>query len=223
MEIKILKNIFESNAQVAGEIKDLLRQRKIFMIDMMGSPGGGKTTVTERIINSLKDKYRIAVIEADVSTTRDSEKLARHGIQIIQIETNLFGRECHVESSWVKKCLEDFDLDNIDFVIIENIGNLVCPAEFELGDDTRVVVLSITEGEDKPVKYPLMFSSSQTVILNKIDLLPYLNYDINEVKENIKSVNPGMEIFEVSAVTGQGFEALINSIDEKISRKINSR
>jgi hydrogenase nickel incorporation protein HypB len=220
MEIKVLKNIFASNKQSADEIKALLKQKKIFMIDMMGSPGGGKTRVTDRMIASLKDKYKIAVIEADVSTTKDAEKLAVHNIPIIQIETNLFGRECHVESSWVKKCLEDFDLEKLDFVIIENIGNLVCPAEFELGDDIRVVVLSIAEGEDKPVKYPLMFSSSQVVVLNKIDLLPHLSYDLDEVKKNIKSVNPQMKIFGASAITGQGFDAFIDYIAEKIEEKI---
>ena len=222
MEIKILKNIFAANEAVADEIRDILRQKKIFMIDMMGSPGGGKTAVTDRIISSLKSKYRIAVIEADVSTAKDAEKLAVHNIPIIQIETNLFGRECHVESSWVKKCLEDFDLENLDFVIIENIGNLVCPAEFELGDDLRVVVLSITEGEDKPVKYPIMFHTSQAVVLNKIDLLPYLKYDLAEAKQNIASVNPAMRVFEASAVTGQGFDAFISYLEENIERKINT-
>ena len=220
MEITVLKDIFSSNQQVAGEIKNLLKKKKIFMVDMMGSPGGGKTTVTDRIIGSLKGKYRIAVIEADISTTKDAEKLAKHDIPIIQIETNLFGGECHVESSWVLRSLEKFNLDNIDFVIIENVGNLVCPAEFELGDDLRVVVLSLTEGEDKPAKYPLMFRTSRTVILNKIDLLPHLNYDLNEVKKNIKSVNPDMKIFEASATTGQGFDAFLSYLTDLIDKKI---
>lgn len=220
MEITILKDIFSSNAQVASEIKDLLKKKKIFMIDMMGSPGGGKTTVTDRIIDSLKKKYKIAVIEADISTTKDAEKLAKHDIPIVQIETNLFGGECHVESSWVLKSLEKFNLDNIDFVIIENVGNLVCPAEFELGDDLRVVVLSLTEGEDKPAKYPMMFRTSQTVILNKIDLLPHLNYDMNEVRKNIKSVNPDMKIFEASAVTGKGFDEFLSYLTGMIEKKI---
>jgi hydrogenase nickel incorporation protein HypB len=220
MEIRILKNILASNKQFADEIRALLKTKKIFMIDMMGSPGSGKTKVTDRLIASLKDKYRIAVIEADVSTTKDAEKLAVHNVPIIQIKTDLFGRECHVESSWVKKCLLDFELNKLDFVIIENIGNLVCPAEYELGDDMRIVVLSIAEGEDKPLKYPLMFSSSQVALLNKIDLLPHLSYDLNEVKSNIKSVNPGMQIFEASAVTGQGFDEFINYIAQMIEDKI---
>ncbi len=220
MEITVLKDIFESNEQVANQIKDLLKQKKVFMIDMMGSPGGGKTTVTDRIVDALKDKYRIAIIEADISTTKDAEKLAKHDIPIVQIETNVFGGECHVESSWVMKCLEKFDLDSLDLVIIENVGNLVCPAEFELGDDVRIVVLSLTEGEDKPAKYPLMFNTSQTVILNKIDLLPHLNYDLDEVKKNIKSVNPDMKMFEASAATGEGFDAVLDYLKENIDKKI---
>lgn len=220
MEITVLKDIFESNAQVANEIKDLLLKKKIFMIDMMGSPGGGKTTVTDKIINAFKDRYRIAIIEADISTTKDAEKLSKHDIPIVQIETNIFGGECHVESTWVQKSLEKFDLDNLDLVIIENVGNLVCPAEFELGDDIRVVVLSLTEGEDKPAKYPLMFRTSQCVILNKIDLLPHLNYDLNEVKKNIKSVNPDMTIFEASAITGEGFDKFLDYMDGLIAKKI---
>ena len=222
MEIKILKDIFSSNIQVSNEVKDTLAQKKIFMIDMMGLPGGGKTAVIDRIISSLKEKFRIAIIEADVSTSKDSERLVAHDIPIIQIETNLFGRECHVESSWVKKCLEDFDLDKIDCIIIENIGNLVCPAEFELGDDIRIVVLSITEGEEKPVKYPLMFNTSQATILNKIDLLPHLQYNMDEVRNNIRAVNPEMKIFEASATTGEGFEDVVNFISEKIEKKIAS-
>lgn len=219
MEIKILKNIFSSNTQVSNEVKEILKQKKVFMIDMMGSPGGGKTATIDKIIGLLKDKYRFAIIEADVSTSKDSERLTGHDIPIIQIETNLFGRECHVESSWVKKCLEDFDLDNIDCVIIENIGNLVCPAEFELGDDIRVVVLSITEGEDKPVKYPLMFNTSQVTILNKMDLLPHLQYSMDEVRNNISSSNPEMKIFETSVTTEAGFEDVAAFIGEKIEAK----
>ncbi len=220
MEITVLKDIFESNVQVANDIKELLKKKKIFMIDMMGSPGGGKTTVTDRIVNSLKDRYKIAIIEADISTTKDAEKLAKHDIPIVQIETNVFGGECHVESSWVQKCLEKFDLDSLDLVIIENVGNLVCPAEFELGDDVRIVVLSLTEGEDKPAKYPLMFNTSQTVILNKIDLLPHLNYDLDEVRKNIKSVNSNMIIFEASATTGEGFDTFLDYLTENIDKKI---
>jgi hydrogenase nickel incorporation protein HypB len=219
MEIKILQDIMASNKNVAEEIKDLLASKKIYMIDMMSSPGSGKTSLNDLIIGALKKKYRIAVIEGDIKTTRDAERLAKHNIPIFQIETERFGGDCHLESSWVKRCLEQFDLDDLDLVIIENIGNLVCPAEFQLGDDERVVVLSVTEGEDKPLKYPLMFHTSDTLVLNKIDLLPYLDYSVDELLVNLKKVNPKIKIFQVSAKTGEGMEALFVHISDNIDKK----
>ena len=221
MEIQILKDIMQSNKDVANEIRDLLKEKKIYMIDMMSSPGSGKTTLNDKIISALKDRYKIGVIEGDIKTTKDSERLAKHGIQIIQIETDRFGGDCHLESSWIKKCLESFDLDNLDLVIVENIGNLVCPAEFEIGDDERIVVLSVTEGEDKPIKYPLMFNTSATLILNKTDLLPYLDYNMDELMENVKQVNPKLSIFQVSASKGDGLDALLSHLIKQIDSKIN--
>jgi hydrogenase nickel incorporation protein HypB len=219
MEIKILKDILESNKNAANEVKALLREKKIYMIDMMSSPGSGKTTLNDRIIGALKRDYRIAVIEGDIKTTKDSERLAKHDIPIFQIETDRFGGDCHLESSWVKKCLEQFDLDSLDLVIVENVGNLVCPAEFQLGDDERIVVLSVTEGEDKPAKYPLMFNTSNTMVLNKIDLLPHLDYDINELMANLKKVNPNMTVIKVSAKTGEGMDSLLKHIRGNIDKK----
>ena len=151
MEIQVLQNIYESNIQKAEEIKKLLSTKKVYMFDIMSSPGAGKTTITDRIINDLIKDYNIALIEGDIETTNDAQRLAKYNIPIVQIETKLFGGACHLESSWILGCLEKFDLNAVDVVIIENVGNLVCPAEFELGDDERVVVLSVTEGEDKPV------------------------------------------------------------------------
>lgn len=222
MEIKILKDILESNKNAAAEVKTLLREKKIYMIDMMSSPGSGKTTLNDRLIGALKKKFRIAVIEGDIKTTKDSERLASHNIPIFQIETDRFGGDCHLESSWIKRCLEQFDLDNLDLVIVENIGNLVCPAEFQLGDDERMVVLSVTEGEDKPAKYPLMFNTSDTMILNKIDLLPHLDYSVDEMMTNLKKVNPHIRVFNVSAKTGEGIDSLIEHITANIEKKIQS-
>jgi hydrogenase nickel incorporation protein HypB len=223
MEIKVLKDIFESNEELAGETRDLLKKKKVYMVDIMSSPGSGKTTIADRIIGALKGDYRIAVIEGDIETTRDAEKLAGHGIPIMQIETSRFGGDCHLESSWVRRCLDSFDLDNLDLVIVENVGNLVCPAEFELGDDERIVVLSVTEGEDKPLKYPLMFNSSHTVLLNKIDLLPHLDYSLREALENIRRANPKMTVFQVSAKTGEGFEAFLGHLSRNIEKKTGKR
>ncbi len=220
MEIKVLKNIFESNRERASEIRELLKKKKVYMIDLMSSPGSGKTTITDRLIGALKKDYRIAAIEGDIKTTKDAEKLAKHGIPIVQIETSLFNSDCHLESSWIMKCLEGFNLDDLDLVIIENIGNLVCPAEFELGDDERIVVLSVTEGEDKPLKYPPMFISSKTLLLNKIDLLPHIEYDLNEVLENVKRTNPNMMVFQMSAFTGEGFEPFLQYLRGNIDAKI---
>lgn len=219
MEIKVLKDILASNESRAEEIRTLLKEKKIYMIDLMSSPGSGKTALLDRIIGSLKSRYRIAVIEGDIKTTRDAERLAGHDVPIIQIETSLFGGDCHLESSWIRKCLEGFDLDSLDLVIIENIGNLVCPAEFELGDDERIVVLSVTEGEDKPVKYPLMFNSSQTLLLNKVDLLPHLDYSVEEVMANVKRVNPKMTVFRTSARTGEGIDEFVAHLAANIERK----
>ena len=220
MEIKVLKDIFESNKERAVEIKELLAKKKVYMIDLMSSPGSGKTTITDKILSELKGDYRIAVIEGDIKTTRDAEKLSKHNIPIIQIETALFGGDCHLESSWIMKCLEQFDLDSIDLVIIENIGNLVCPAEFELGDDERIVVLSVTEGEDKPLKYPLMFNSSATMLLSKTDLLPHLDYNVDEALENARRANPKINIFKVSSKTGEGFGDFIAHLRRSIDAKI---
>lgn len=219
MEIQILKDIMESNREMADDVSALLKKKKIFMIDIMSSPGSGKTTLTDKIIASLKSKYRIAVIEGDIKTTKDAERLAKHDIPIMQIETDRFGGNCHLESSWILQCFDAFDLDNLDFIIIENVGNLVCPAEFELGDDERVVVLSVTEGEDKPAKYPLVFNTSKTMILNKIDLLPHLEYSMDELNINLKKVNPNLKVFEVSATKGTGMEDLINYFAKRIDEK----
>jgi len=221
MEIKILRDIFESNKQVAKEINELLITKKVYMLDIMGSPGCGKTTITDKIITSLKNKFKIGIIEGDIETTCDSDKLAIHNLPIIQIETSFFGGDCHLESSWIMKSLEKFNLNNLDLVIIENVGNLVCPAEFELGDDERIVVLSVPEGEDKPLKYPLMFNTSKTLLLNKIDLLPHLNYNIELVKKNIQKVNPKINLFQISAVTGKGFDKFIAYLSDNIEKKIN--
>ena len=219
MEIKVLKDILESNISKAEEIRSLLKEKKVYMCDIMSSPGSGKTTLTDRVLSVLKNEFRCAVIEGDIKTTRDAEKLAKHDIPIMQIETSLFGGDCHLESSWIRKCLESFNLDELDAVFIENVGNLVCPAEFELGDDERIVVLSVTEGEDKPVKYPLMFTSSQTLAITKIDLLPHLDFSMEELLENVKRVNPKMNIFMLSARTGEGMDAFLDHLRLNIAKK----
>jgi hydrogenase nickel incorporation protein HypB len=220
MEIKVLQDIMSTNKETASEVQALTTEKKIYMIDLMSSPGSGKTTLADKLISELKKDYKIAVIEGDIKTTRDAERLAKHDIPIVQMETERFGGDCHLESSWVRKCMNEFNLDEIDVIIVENIGNLVCPAEFELGDDERVVVLSITEGEDKPVKYPLAFNTSKTCIISKMDLLPHLDLDMDELMENLRKVNPRQKVMKISATSGEGMKDLFDHFRQNIKAKI---
>lgn len=202
-EIKVMKKILNINDRIATELRKDLRERNLFYVNLMSSPGSGKTSIIERTAHDFSRK--IFTIEGDIQTTLDSERLARSGIRVYQINTGPFGGDCHLEAGWIRSALEDIDLSDIDYLFVENIGNLVCPAEFDIGAHLNAVVLSVTEGEDKPLKYPLAFHNSQLCIISKIDLLPYLDIDLAKIKENVRSVNPQMEIIELSAKSGEGF------------------
>ncbi|HUU40040.1 MAG TPA: hydrogenase nickel incorporation protein HypB, partial [Desulfatiglandales bacterium] len=169
MEIKVVKNILEANEVIASQNKKIFTEKGVYVLNLMGSPGAGKTTLLEKTVESLKDKTNIAVIEGDIETSRDAERIAAHGIPALQINT---GGACHLDGNMVRKGIEEFDLDQLDLLIVENVGNLVCPAEFNIGEDDKVMIISVTEGDDKPLKYPLMFQVSSVLLLNKIDLLP---------------------------------------------------
>jgi hydrogenase nickel incorporation protein HypB len=188
----------------------------------MSSPGSGKTTTLQKTLERLMPDIRAAVIVGDVSTTHDADRLAVTGAPVVQVNTDAFGGDCHLAAHVIERAADDIDLDAVDLLIIENVGNLVCPAEFDIGEDARVVVLSVTEGEDKPVKYPAMFRSCDAALLNKIDLLPYLDYDKALAIGYIHQVHPGMPIFEISARTGEGLEAWIGWLKEKISSKLKA-
>ncbi|MFM6912547.1 MAG: hydrogenase nickel incorporation protein HypB, partial [Dolichospermum sp.] len=175
--------------------------RNILALNLMSSPGAGKTTLLTRTINDLKDKLNINVIEGDQETTNDAEKIKSTGCKVVQINT---GTGCHLDASMIEKGLQELNPPLNSVVMIENVGNLVCPALFDLGEAAKVVILSVTEGEDKPIKYPYMFRSSDIMILTKIDLLPYLNFDVQRCLEYAKQVNPNMQIFQVSSTTGEG-------------------
>ncbi|MCK4654269.1 MAG: hydrogenase nickel incorporation protein HypB [Candidatus Cloacimonetes bacterium] len=203
-EIKVMKKILNINDRIAEELRISLKDKGIFYINLMSSPGSGKTTIIEETAKKFGKK--IFVIEGDIQTTLDAERIAKLGIRTYQINTGPFGGDCHLESGWVKSAIEEIDLEGIDILFVENIGNLVCPAEFDVGAHINTVVLSVTEGEDKPLKYPLAFRNSQLCIISKTDLLPYLDISIDKIKENIKNVNPQMEVIELSAKTGDGFE-----------------
>lgn len=202
-QINVGEDLRQRNREIAGENSSMLRSHGVFSLNIMSAPGAGKTSLLVATIPLLKEKYRIGVIEGDLQTSRDAERVAALGVEVFQIET---GGVCHLDSAMVHSALHQFDLDSIDMLFIENVGNLVCPAEFELGVDGRVMLMSITEGDDKPKKYPLMFSESKLLILNKTDLLPHVDFDIERARSEAMEINPGIEILELSCRTGEGLE-----------------
>lgn len=220
MEIKVVRNILEANERSADTVREILAEKNIYLINIMGSPGSGKTTLISSLIPELS-KYRIAVIEGDVETTTDSEKLTPLGIPIIQINTSIFRGECHLEASWIHSALEDLPLEELDIVLIENIGNLVCPSEFDLGSDLSFVVLSIPEGDDKPIKYPLMFRKTDAVVISKMEFAEAFEYNFIKLEENLRKVsnNP---IIKTDAKNGTGLAELAKFIEEKVEKKINA-
>lgn len=202
MKVKVVSKILEANDRIAEENRKVFKSHGLFVINLMSGPGAGKTTLVERTIESLNG-LRIGVIEGDIAGTDDAERISRFNVPVVQINT---GGACHLDANMINEVLPDLPLENLDMVIIENVGNLVCPAEFNVGEDIKVMLLSITEGHDKPRKYPLMFKESSALIINKIDLLPYLEVDINKIKRDALSINPSLAIFEVSCKTGEGTE-----------------
>jgi hydrogenase nickel incorporation protein HypB len=210
MKIEILKNVMAANDNLAEEIRADSQKVKTCVMNMMSSPGSGKTTILEKLLHRLLfNGIKTGVIEGDISTTKDAERIVGDEVPIIQINTEKFGGDCHLGSEVIKPALKQLNYENLDLVIIENVGNLVCPAEFDTGADQNIVVISVTEGEDKPLKYPLMFRKCQLAIINKIDLLPYLNYDIQLLEKNIRQINPNMEILKISSQTEENIDELL--------------
>lgn len=211
--INVRESVFEENDKVAIENFQFLKEKNILSLNFMGSPGSGKTTVIEETIKNLKDKYRIGVIEGDIAGSYDSRRLEKLDIPVVQINT---GGSCHLDANMVKKGINNLPVDNLDIIFIENVGNLVCPAEFQTGSRINVVVSSITEGSDKPLKYPLMFRISQICILNKIDVKDAY-FEKNEFIKGVKEVNPDITIFEISAKRGDNLNQWINHLQKIIS------
>lgn len=217
MEVKVVKPILEANEAIARENKKLFDQKGIYVVNLMGAPGTGKTTLLERTLELLKGRFRVGVIEGDITTSRDAERIASHSIPVVQINT---GGACHLDGNMVREGLEGLDLDGLQVLFVENVGNLVCPAEFNIGEDDKVMILSVTEGDDKPLKYPLMFQVSSLLLLNKVDLLPYVDFDLDRFRGYTLQVNPRIEIIEVSCKTGQGFDRWISWLEERIAKKV---
>lgn len=216
MQIKVMTNILDRNDQIAAEVNERLSAKGIFVVNLLGSPGCGKTSLLEHTIIGLKNELSIAVIEGDLFTAKDADRIEQHGVPVVQINTS---GGCHLDANMVSSVLENLDLENLDLIVIENVGNLVCPAEFNIGEDVKVTVLSITEGEDKPLKYPLIFKQASAVILNKIDLLPYTSFDMHAAIKDITSINPDAVLIEASAQTGQGLSQWYDWLKQQVRMK----
>ena len=218
MEIKVLSNILKANDAIAEENRQMFSQRGILTLNFISSPGSGKTSILEKTIGQVKNDYRLGIIEGDIQTSKDAERIHALGIPVVQINTQ---GGCHLDANMVKMALPGIPLDEIDCLIIENVGNLVCPAGYQLGEDMKVAVLSVTEGDDKPSKYPEIFHESRVMIINKMDLLPFTNFDLAVARESALQINPHLQIFEVSCKSGQGFDAWTEWLKAKISDRLN--
>ena len=203
-KIAVETDILAKNNRLARENRNLFFRKGVFVLNLVSSPGSGKTTILERTLHDLRQKFRFAVIEGDQQTDNDAVRIAATGVPVRQVNT---GAGCHLDAHMVGHAVENFDLDDLDVLLIENVGNLVCPASFDLGENHKVVVLSVTEGEDKPLKYPPMFHNADVMLLNKMDLLPHVDFDAEKCREMARRVNPGILIFDVSGKTGEGMEA----------------
>jgi len=200
MNIKVLKNVLAANDQVASRNREQLAAKKITAINFISAPGAGKTSLLEKTIPALK-QFRLGVLEGDIATTRDGDRIAKLGVPVVQLLT---GGACHLEAPLVQRGLGELNLDALDLVLIENVGNIACPAEFDLGENAKVGILSVTEGHDKPGKYPLLFHEVSALVLNKVDLLPYTNFDYDEFLRDFRKLNANAPVFQVSCRTGQG-------------------
>ena len=220
-EIKIVRRVLDVNDAMADQNRKLFAEQKVFVLNVMSSPGSGKTTLLEKTLPHIMPEIQCAVIVGDICTTNDADRLAKTGAPVVQVNTDEFGGDCHLAAHVIEKALGNLALDAIDLLIVENIGNLVCPAEFDIGEDARMVVLSVTEGEDKPLKYPAMFRECNAALLNKIDLLPHLDYNLEAAVQSILQVHPDMPVFEISAKTEEGFTPWIDWLKHKVSHKLN--
>jgi len=201
MEIPVIRNVFEANSNIAGELRALFIRHGILVLNLISSPGAGKTSLLERSLSELKTEFRMAVIEGDLQTDNDARRVAATGAKAVQINTE---GGCHLDAAMVRAALAYFDLAELDILFIENVGNLVCPVAFDCGEDDKIALLSVTEGDDKPEKYPLLFNLASALILNKVDLLPYVDFDLPRATHFATRLNRGLAVFEVSCRTGQG-------------------
>jgi len=215
-QLELEQDILYKNNLLAERNRGFLEAKNIFALNLVSSPGSGKTTILEKTIQLFKDGPEMAIIEGDQQTSNDAERIASTGVKVVQINT---GKGCHLDAHMVLHAIQKLEVNNNSILMIENVGNLVCPSMFDLGESIRVVIMSVTEGEDKPLKYPDMFMTSQICVINKIDLLPYLDFDLQKAKDYAMRINPKLKFFEISASTGEGMEAWITWL--KTSKVLN--
>jgi len=216
MKISVVRNILEANDRIAQQNRDLFNENGLLVINLMSSPGAGKTSLLEKSIDALKGDLRIGIIEGDIQSSQDAERIAKKGVPVVQINT---GGACHLDGNMIRDTFGEFNFREIDLLVVENVGNLVCPAEFRVGEDFKVMILSVTEGDDKPAKYPLMFRESKVLLINKIDLLPYVDCSLEKIKEDSFKINPDLTIFRISCKTGEGLEDWYNWLRKQIKTK----
>ncbi len=213
--IEVKQSIFADNNQDADRLRQQMKEEKTFLINLMSSPGSGKTTTLTKLIAALKDSLRIGVMEADIDSDVDADTISRTGVKVIQLHT---GGMCHLDADMTRQGIRQLETANLDLVILENVGNLVCPAEFDTGAAMNMMILSVPEGHDKPLKYPLVFQVCDVMVVNKIDVLPYFDFDMEKVTEFARRRNPNIQIFPISAKTGEGVDALAAYLKEKITQ-----
>lgn len=220
MKISVVRDILEANERIAQQNKDLFDENGLLVINLMSSPGAGKTSLLEKTISALRGDLRIGIIEGDIQSSQDAERIAKTGIPVVQINT---GGACHLDGNMIRDTFGEFSFKDLDLLVVENVGNLVCPAEFKVGEDFKAMILSVTEGDDKPTKYPLMFHESSVLLINKIDLLPYVDCSVEKIEKDALKINPDITIFRVSCKTGEGLEEWYNWIKERVKEKEASR
>lgn len=220
IKVPVVRNILQANDRLASENRRRFDEAGIFVVNLMSSPGAGKTSLLERTIDSLAGRLGIAVIEGDLQTSYDAERIQKKGVQAVQINTD---GGCHLDGNMIQIAMDSLDLAGVDLLIIENVGNLVCPAEFNLGEHEKITMLSVAEGDDKPIKYPLMFQICSVLLVNKIDLLPYTDCDIAKIREVARQLNPAGKVFEISCRSGDGFGLWLSWIEEKVGEHKKNR
>ena len=220
MKISVVRNILEANDRIAQQNRDLFKESGLMVINLMSSPGAGKTSLLEKSIDALKGDLRIGIIEGDIQSSQDAERIAKKGVPVVQINT---GGACHLDGNMIRDTFGEFNFREMDLLVVENVGNLVCPAEFRVGEDFKVMILSVTEGDDKPTKYPLMFHESKVLLINKIDLLPYVDCSLEKLNEDSLKINPDLTIFRISCKTGEGLEDWYNWLRKQVKTRKDNR